>query len=200
MIRRKLKLPVVSDESLRIDNSMSMSMLGDRTCDSASDSGRTCPLGTRQAVVSFSARSLHQVYQILQYRELLMSSSFTNKDSDFMLGHLFFTGATDVFPGTSPDFSTALWWYSKASNAGYSLASLYVGAMHHFAVGMKEKNPARAVRYYKKALEDTNMEYQLRFVAKSLQYMAEYGQGFALMDMSSTLLEILVKKIYRLEQ
>lgn len=169
------------------------SITGGTILESSQQSCSTVP------AVKFSARSLNQVYHILHYRELMLSALNNNKDSPFLIGHFFFTGSSEVTPGNSPDYHTALWWYSKASSQGNSLASFYVGAMNHFAVGVLEKNLPRAIRYYKKALEDKDLEYQLQWVAKSLLYMAEYGHSYAFVDMSSSVLEMLIKRVYKLE-
>jgi TPR repeat protein len=57
---------------------------------------------------------------------------------------------------SSKDLSASLWWYSKASHAGSSLGSIYVGLMNHFGIGVPS-NLYRASRYYKHALNQVYM-------------------------------------------
>ena len=82
----------------------------------------------------------------LYIRQLAMSSYSNNRESAFHIGNAFFTGF-----GVGKSCEASIWWYSKASNQGSTMSSLYLGTMYHFGI-CNDRNIARAIRYYHAAL------------------------------------------------
>lgn len=66
------------------------------------------------------------------------------------------------------DYAKAIHYYTQASAQDNALASLYLGVMNHFGIGV-EANIPRANRFYSKALSVGGLETQLQYMTKLLQ-------------------------------
>eukprot|EP01041_Mallomonas_annulata_P003465 gene3465-6894_t len=103
----------------------------------------------------------------LYLRELALSAHTGSTDSAFAIANAFFHGQ-----GVEKNCQAALWWYSKASSAGHSMSSVYLGFMHHFGICMP-RNTIRAVRYYNEAIKSkSNEDYSEWILSMSLRWLA----------------------------
>ena len=77
----------------------------------------------------------------------------------------------DHIPG---DPSSAVWWLTRASSLGSGLASMYLGVMHNFGVGIKQNLP-RARRYYEHAVNSSGneVESQLKHLMNALIWLID---------------------------
>ena len=87
-------------------------------------------------VLAFTQRVPSDGFLLL--RELLLSASQGNADSMVELGHCYLTGAISC--GVGMDIDLAISWYSKAGTHGQPIASIYMGFIHHFGLGVEGNN------------------------------------------------------------
>lgn len=91
------------------------------------------------------------------------------------------SASADAFSGRSPpassssDARAAMEWFSRASAMNSALGSFQCGLMHHFGIGGVAPNPARASRYYSKAISNkvNPLHPSLRMMAQATQWLAD---------------------------
>lgn len=161
---------------------------------------RKLKLYKSQSLVSSSASTdkdalqshISTLFSRLHVRQCRLAAAQGSAESMFLLGHSYYSGQ-----GVSRSLRSASWWYSKASVAGHSAASAYLGAMSHFGVGA-EASAERAQRYYSKALDakpSEQLPMQLQALVKGLQWSLS-ARRYGLLSPFATSLEYVVKVLW----
>ena len=102
----------------------------------------------------------------LLVRQYELSSHHGNRESMLHLGNCFFKGRCGKSGG--PDYSSAMYYYSKAAQLGDPMSSAYLSIMHHFGIGVPA-NPQRAQRYYDLAVQ-SKADHQDLLILQALKY------------------------------
>lgn len=101
----------------------------------------------------------------LLVRQYELSSHHGNRESMLHLGNCFFKGRCGK---SGADYSSAMYYYSKAAQLGDPMSSAYLSIMHHFGIGVPA-NPQRAQRYYDLAVQ-SKADHQDLLILQALKY------------------------------
>ena len=118
----------------------------------------------------------------LQFRADAMSGIIHGySESYFHLGNCFFTGKCGL---TARNYESAIYYYQLASYSNNCMATVYLGVMYHFNIGVsdrdEESNRVRANRYYAEALSSGNIDSaQIKTMIQVLQKMLSWKKSYS---------------------
>lgn len=133
----------------------------------------------------------------LKVRLLTLSSNDGNIDSLMQLGHSYYTG-----DGVIKNIPHAIYYYSKASAKGCKLASVYLGVMNQFGIGI-DINTNRALKYYDYSLSDKiddnkPLELQIKLMTQTLIWMITTAGSYSIMKPFTISTEYVVKMLWNI--
>ena len=115
-------------------------------------------------------------YNLLSTRLLSISSYLGNSESMIQLGHLYYNGK-----GKLPkSLHGASYYYTKASYSGNLMASVYLGVMYNYGMGVTQSIPI-ANKHFKKVMSEDSMSIipsQIKILIQSLQWVSSSKISF----------------------
>ena len=141
----------------------------------------TSELGFEIAIsnAAFIIRRFHQKmsvftdshsYNLLSIRLLTLSANLGNSESMIQLGHHYYHGTGDL----PKSLNGAAYYYTKASSLGNIMASVYLGVMYKYGLGVVQSSHI-ANKHFKKAIDEDNLNLipsQVKYLVKSMQWIA----------------------------